>query len=268
MSPASSYEFQLNPSELMTSHILKLIKDGSNWILYKEQFRAAVYAKGLVWFLEGRDKAPILTTAPGVDLDADERYESANDIWVAKHQSIRTMLFQTLPESLKLWIASLQKASEAWQVVVDEYNNQGEFVQVELLRQMHALRCAEDSNPHPTLNQLEKLRSEYATAGASHQNLPTLTRLLDSGASCHFDPCRGNFITFRDIMPKPITSADGRTFHATGEGNVRCETCRDLGSSDRGKPKSWGCSTESHRSDGEQCSNLRLGTRNVLVSIR
>lgn len=164
MSPASSYEFQLNQSESTTSRIPKLIEDGSNWILYKEQFRAAVYAKGLVRFLEGRDKAPIPTTAPGVDPDADERYESANDVWVAKHQFIRTMLFQTLPESLKLGIAPLQKASDAWQVVVDEYDNPGEFVQVELPRQMHALRCAEDSDPRPTLNQLEKFRSGYATA--------------------------------------------------------------------------------------------------------
>ncbi|KAF9799717.1 hypothetical protein IEO21_10510 [Rhodonia placenta] len=224
MSPASSYEFQLNPNESTTSRIPKLIEGGSNWILYKEQFRAAVYAKGLVRFLEGCDKAPVPTTALGIDPDADEHYESANDVWVAKHQSIRTILFQTLPESLKLRITSLQKASEAWQVIVDEYDNQGEFVQVELLRQMHALRCAEDSDPRPTLNQLEKVRSEYATAGASRQNLPTLTRLLDSGASRHFDPCRENFITFRDIMPKPITSADGRTFHATGEGDVRVTT--------------------------------------------
>ncbi|KAF9810048.1 hypothetical protein IEO21_07130 [Rhodonia placenta] len=36
--------------------------------------------------------------------------------------------------------------------------------------------------------------------------------------------------------------------------------CRDLGSSDRGKPKSWGRPTDSHRSDGERGSNLRLGT--------
>ncbi|EED81387.1 predicted protein [Postia placenta Mad-698-R] len=133
MSPASSYEFQLNPNESTTSRIPKLIEDGLNWILYKEQFHAAVYAKGLVRFLKGRDKAPVPTTAPGVDPDADECYESTNNVWVTKHQSIRTMLFQTLPESLKLRIASLQKASKAWQVIVDEYDNQGEFVQVELL---------------------------------------------------------------------------------------------------------------------------------------
>ncbi|OSX64737.1 hypothetical protein POSPLADRAFT_1135825 [Postia placenta MAD-698-R-SB12] len=165
MSPTSSYEFQLNPNKSTTSRIPKLIEDGSNWILYKEQFCAAVYTKGLVQFLENHDKAPVPTTASGIDPDADKCYESANDVWVPKHQSIRTMLFQTLPESLKLRIASLQKASEAWQVIVDEYDNQGEFVQVELLQQMHALWCAEDSDPCPTLNQLEKVRSEYTMAG-------------------------------------------------------------------------------------------------------
>lgn len=61
-------------------------------------------------------------------------------------------------------------------------------------------------------------------AQASRQNVPILTRLLDSGASRHFDPCRTNVITFRDIAPKAIASADGRTFHATGEGDVRVTT--------------------------------------------
>ncbi|OSX58175.1 hypothetical protein POSPLADRAFT_1154166 [Postia placenta MAD-698-R-SB12] len=45
-----------------------------------------------------------------------------------------------------------------------------------------------------------------------------------------------------------------------------CRSCRDLRSSDWGKPNSWGRPTDSYRSDGELCSNLRLGTRNVLVS--
>ncbi|TBU36008.1 hypothetical protein BD309DRAFT_835568, partial [Dichomitus squalens] len=34
-------------------------------------------------------------------------------------------------------------------------------------------------------------------------------------------PCRENFIAFRKIEPIPIQSADGRIFHATGEGDVR-----------------------------------------------
>ncbi|EED82932.1 predicted protein [Postia placenta Mad-698-R] len=256
MSPTDTYEFQLNLSETATSRIPRLLEDGSNCILYKEQFRAATLAKGLVRFLEGRDKAPTPTTAPGVDPDADERYESKNDLWIAKHQSIGTMLFQTLPESLKLRIAPLQRASEAWQVVVDECDNQGEFVQVELLHEMHALRCDKNIDPRPMLNKLEKLCSQYATAGASCQNLPMFMRILDSGASRHFDPQKENFITFREIKPKPITSTDGCVLHATGEGNVKVTTCRDLGSSDWGKPNKgrWGRLTGSYQSDGDVTS--------------
>ncbi|KAF9799838.1 hypothetical protein IEO21_10490 [Rhodonia placenta] len=224
MSPVGMYEFQPDHHETTTSRIPKLNEDGSNWVLFKEQFVAAVSAKGLVRFLDGREKVPVPTTAPGVDPDADERYEAAQDIWVAKHQTIRTLLFQTLPEAIKLRIAPLQRASEAWKTVVDEYDDQGEFVQVELLRQMHALRCEENTDPRPTLNKLERLKSEYATAGASVQSLPKLSRILDSGASRHFDPCRENFETFHAITPKPISSADGRVFHATGEGNVRVMT--------------------------------------------
>lgn len=88
-------------------------------------------------------------------------------MWVAKHQMIHTLLFQTLPEAIKLCIVPLQKASKAWKTVDDEYNNQGEFIQVELLRQMHGLRCTGNFDPRLTLNQLEKLRSEYVTAGGT-----------------------------------------------------------------------------------------------------
>ena len=50
--------------------------------------------------------------------------------------------------------------------------------------------------------------------------LPSHARLLDSGASRHFEPKRENFVTFSSIASKPINSADGRVFHATGEGDV------------------------------------------------
>ena len=50
--------------------------------------------------------------------------------------------------------------------------------------------------------------------------LPPNSRLLDSGASRHFEPRRENFTNFQPIAPKPINSADGRVFHALGQGDV------------------------------------------------
>ena len=77
-----------------TSKIPALNEDGSNWVLYKAQFLAAVQAKGLRRYLEGRERVPQPTTAPGVDSDADERYETAVDKWLGNHLAIKMLLFQ------------------------------------------------------------------------------------------------------------------------------------------------------------------------------
>lgn len=69
-------------SDLSSTTSLKiplLVEDGSNWVLYKAQFLTAVHAKGLRRYLEGRERMPTPTTAPGVDSEADERYETALD---------------------------------------------------------------------------------------------------------------------------------------------------------------------------------------------
>ncbi|PIL33575.1 transcription factor [Ganoderma sinense ZZ0214-1] len=375
---ADIHQINPDPSSHTDSHsnvkIPTLIEDGSNWILYKAQFLTDVQSKGLRRYLEGRERLPKQPTAPGVDSDADERYETALDKWTGNHATIKSLLLQTVPESLKLDIATKTRADEAWQILTSKYDNQGDFMQ---------LHCEEGADPRPVLTHLARLRSEYATAGGvlpddqykvhilailpssyrpairaiqasarsaqipltptalieaiteiahdehamdgdatnpsamaacniecynchreghtkaecwskgggregqglrrrgkgkgkdsrkggasnksgesanvaqgsvqagtsdnsntlhaytfweeesasisidfsnvSAQRLPIdrFTRLLDSGASCHFEPCRENFLTFRNIEPIPIQSADGRTFHAPGEGDVR-----------------------------------------------
>ena len=67
----------LSSSDSMTSTVCipTLLKDGSNWILYKEQFLAVVISKKLRGYLMGTERRPVLTTAPGVDPDADTRVQ-------------------------------------------------------------------------------------------------------------------------------------------------------------------------------------------------
>ncbi|KAL7278122.1 hypothetical protein ACG7TL_008093 [Trametes sanguinea] len=141
-----------------TMRVPILIEDGSNWVLYKAQFLAYAYLKGLRRYLEGTEALPVPTTAPGVDPDADERYETAMDKWTANHATVKTLLFQMLPESLKLEITTLTHAADMWRAVTLRYDNQGNFVQ------MQRLKCDEGADPRPVLAQLAKLRSEYATA--------------------------------------------------------------------------------------------------------
>ncbi|OSX63026.1 hypothetical protein POSPLADRAFT_1103200, partial [Postia placenta MAD-698-R-SB12] len=167
MSPTDTYEITLGSNESPVSRLPKLAEDGSNWVLFKAQFKATVSSKGLLRFLEGRNKIPIELTAPGVDSDADENYENALDIWTGKHEAIHALLFQTIPETMKLRILSLPKASDAWNLVCKQYENQGEFVQMDILTRMHALTTENGSDPRPTLNELQRLCTEYAAAGGS-----------------------------------------------------------------------------------------------------
>ncbi|PIL29075.1 hypothetical protein GSI_09123 [Ganoderma sinense ZZ0214-1] len=210
-----------------SSHITlpHLNEDGSNWILYRDQFMSAVYAKGLRRYLEGRDLRPVhpsitqrraastapasMTAAPAASAstasatasgekgtaassapeasamtqttvttqmtvtvapptpEALEEYETKLNLYYARHNTIKTLLYQTLPETLKLEIAGKDHAVDMWKVVTDKYDRQGDFVQVSIMRQMQSLKCDDGADPRITLNQLARLKSEYATAGGT-----------------------------------------------------------------------------------------------------
>lgn len=170
MGPNDHFDFKTSESssgDSSSTKLPKLAEDGSNWILYKSQFIAAVTAQRLKRYLDGRETTPTAPTASGVDSDADAKYEDALDAWHAKHNKIKTILFQSLPETLKLKIAPFDRASQAWKVVTDQYDNQGDFVQISILRKLQQLKCENNTDPRPLLDQLEKYRGEYTTAGGT-----------------------------------------------------------------------------------------------------
>ena len=45
--------------------------------------------------------------------------------------------------------------------------------------------------------------------------------ILDCGASSHFSPEKSKFLNYQEINPEPVKAADGRTFKATGKGDLK-----------------------------------------------
>ncbi len=154
-------------NSISTARVPTLLEDRSNWIIYRESFLTAVFAKGLRRYLDGTEKQPIPTSAYSVDPDADENYEKAVDQWTANHANIKLLPLDTVPESLKLEITAKHLAIDTWGVVIAHYDtlNQGDFVQAGLLEQMHMLKCDDGADPCTFLTQLAKLRVEYTNAG-------------------------------------------------------------------------------------------------------
>ncbi|KAJ3017757.1 hypothetical protein NUW54_g512 [Trametes sanguinea] len=123
-------------SQSKTSSSVKiptLNEDGSNWVLYKAQSLTA--------------RLPTLTTTPGVDSDADEKYETALDKWTGNHATIKSLLLQTVPESLKLEIATKPKPMKLG------------------MSSNHQLWYKEGADPRPVLAQLARVHAKYATTG-------------------------------------------------------------------------------------------------------
>jgi hypothetical protein len=364
----------MEDSEKLYTPLPKLQSEGENFVLWKAELESAITSKGLLRYIDGRAKAPVEPAFPAKadpkakDYDKDIATQYHKDVYTwelgcdthaQRNERVKTMLYATIPETLKLSIMGIKTAAEAWKVICEEFENLGDLPQQSLLDHMHALRCDEDGDPRETLNELMKLKARYASSGgvlsdqeertiiiqllpqswcptirtilasarlnsqpvtakllttaikevcrddatlvsktesalaastptkcencsklghrkvdcwakgggkegkgprqqrkakrknggnspstaasaapadsdayaftvgadfaeAAKANLHArgFTRILDSGASRHFDPNRSNFVEFREIAPKPITSADGKQFHAIGEGNV------------------------------------------------
>ncbi|THH15160.1 hypothetical protein EUX98_g9509 [Antrodiella citrinella] len=189
--------------------LTKLNEGGSNWVMFKHEFVSAVSLKGLRRYLEGREKRLEEPTAPGVDPDADDKYDQALDIWRAKHDTIKTILFQSLPDTLKLKIISIERASDVWKVVTNKYDNQGNYVQISILNEMQSLKA--DKDPRPTLHQLKRLKSEYATAGGTLNDNQYIANIVRSLPNSYRDTIRTLLLNTR-LRFTPLTS-DELIFH-------------------------------------------------------
>jgi hypothetical protein len=93
------------------------------------------------------------------------------------------------------------------------------------------------ANVATTLAPATATENEYAfTATTANAATPknSLTpnqcvHLLDSGASCHFEPSRENFTTYCLIPPITVMSADGNNCQAIGKGEVPIKIKTDKG---------------------------------------
>ena len=73
----------------------------------------------------------------------------------------------------------------------------------------------------------DDLLSAYSASQLHGQQPHESPSILDSGASCHISPERGDFVTLNPIAPHPITGLGGSSIYATGIGTI--ELCTKTG---------------------------------------
>ncbi|KAF7334226.1 Transcription factor [Mycena sanguinolenta] len=147
---------------------------GENFVTWKTQLKSQITGMGKARYINGRATEPVQPIlADGADAAARDahkkalaKYDEDLDEWEKNNEKIRTILFQSIHETHKVRIADHTSALESWNMLCKLYQHQGELHAQSLVDRMHLLKCPEtERDPRPTLDQLDLLIADHASAG-------------------------------------------------------------------------------------------------------
>ncbi|KAF8194380.1 hypothetical protein K438DRAFT_1430854, partial [Mycena galopus ATCC 62051] len=226
---------------------------GENFVIWKTQLKSQITGMGKAFRgVNGHVTALVELTLPdkannaakAVHKKALEEYNELLNEWEQNNEKIHTLFFATIHQTHKIRIANHLSARESWNELCKRYEHQGELHAQSLVDRMHQLKRPEsERNPHPTLNELNLLIADHASAGGTGNYLfafsatvhvatdftrleemgivsCSFTALLDSGANQHYYPNRDRFSELHTIKPIAIHSANNLTFYANAHRKV------------------------------------------------
>jgi hypothetical protein len=150
-------------------------QNGENFVIWKTQLKSQITGMGKARYINGRAIEPVKPTladgtndaAKAAHKQALETYNEDMDEWEKHNEKIRTLFFSTIHETHKIRIANHTSARESWNMLCKLYEHQGELHAQSLVDHMHVLKCPEGQrDPCPTLDQLDLLIADHASAGS------------------------------------------------------------------------------------------------------
>jgi hypothetical protein len=108
-------------------------------------------------------------------------------MWEIGNEHAHAILLSMLLEMYQIKSIDQETATGTWKIISSKFDNQSVMVQVDLLWQMNQVWCAEDSDPHETIQMLQALRAKYALAGGC-LNLPQFTAIILSAIPDKYCP--------------------------------------------------------------------------------
>src|ERR1700742_2175137 len=114
----------------------KLLKDGSNWVIYRERLRWALDARGVLGHIESAVPERLLTPRMGKGKEKDDatgaeevpeteitdgqldKVQGKLEQWVRDEAVAKQAIASTLPDSVFSRIRTKQTAKEVWEAVV------------------------------------------------------------------------------------------------------------------------------------------------------
>ena len=118
--------------------IMKLSKDLSNWLIYKDRVKMAIESKvGLLRHLASTTWQPMEPALPPADaktevIDAYDKAIEKVDEYNQREAAIKQQIYSTIPDSILNRIKEKTTAKEVWTALYDLAEKRGKMVEIDV----------------------------------------------------------------------------------------------------------------------------------------
>ncbi len=160
-------------SDDLRFNVPKLLVDGSNWVIYRDQ---------MIWAMGSRILSDHLTniTMPQTYLPGVINGVPLANQWAIGEATVKQAIAASVPDSIFNRIKGSTHAKDAWDALRALFEGQTQMIVVDLRRQLQTLKCGEEDNVCTHFETIANLREQLAAMGKTIPDEEYASILLSS----------------------------------------------------------------------------------------
>ena len=203
----------------------KLSADGSNWVTFKDRFRWAIDARGMLDQLENvvdepteptvsegtSESAPADSQGGNTHVQSDElQYRNfliRRSQWRTAEATIKQCIASTVPDSVFNWIKTKKSAKGVWDALAAIFQERSLMVAIDLRQKMQSVKCGDSEDVRTHFEKLANTRERLASMGVSLSDTEYANTLIGSLPTV-YDPTISSITATSKLTKKPIDPED------------------------------------------------------------
>ena len=203
----------------------KLSADSSNWVTFKDRFRWAIDARGMLDQLENvvdepteptvseetSKSAPADSQGGNTHVQSDElQYRNfliRRSQWCTAEATIKQCIASTVPDSVFNQIKTKKSAKGIWDALAAIFQEWSLMVAIDLRQKMQSVKCGDSEDVRTHFEKLANNRERLALMGVSLSDTEYANTLIGSLPTV-YDPTISSITAASKLMKKPIDPED------------------------------------------------------------
>ena len=203
----------------------KLSTDGSNWVTFKDRFRWAIDARGMLDQLENvvdEPTEPTVSKGTSESAPADSQggntHVQSNELqyrnflihhsqWHTAEATIKQCIASTVPDLVFNRIKTKKLAKGVWDTLVAIFQERLLMVAIDLQQKMQSVKCGDSEDVRTHFEKLANTREQLASMGVSLSDTEYANTLIGSLPTV-YDPTISSITAASKLTKKPIDPED------------------------------------------------------------